>query len=39
VDRRNRHRLIYRLGGILAAETDGAHRNQARRRHGDAVAW
>jgi hypothetical protein len=26
-DKRNRHHLIYRLGGISAAETDGAHRN------------
>jgi hypothetical protein len=31
MDRRNRRRLIYRLGGISAAGTDGAHRNQARR--------
>jgi hypothetical protein len=37
-DRRNLYRLIYRLGGISAAETDGAHRNQARRRRGSAVA-
>jgi hypothetical protein len=36
-DRRNRHRLIYRLGGISVAETEGAHQNQARRRRGDAV--
>jgi hypothetical protein len=31
-DRRNRHRLIYRLSTISAAETGGARRNQARRR-------
>jgi hypothetical protein len=37
-DRRNRRRLIYRLGGISAAETDGARRNRARRRRGDTVA-
>jgi hypothetical protein len=37
-DRRNRRRLIYRLSVISLAETDGAHRNRARRRRGDAVA-
>jgi hypothetical protein len=37
-DRRNRSRLIYQLSGISAAETDGARRNRAWRRHGDAVA-
>jgi hypothetical protein len=37
-DRRNRRRLIYRLSGISAAETDGACRNQARRWRGDTVA-
>jgi hypothetical protein len=37
-DRRNRRRLIYRLGGISVAETDGARRNRARRRRGDTVA-
>jgi hypothetical protein len=37
-DRRNRRRLIYRFSIISAAETDGARRNRARRRRGDAVA-
>jgi hypothetical protein len=37
-DRRNRRRLIYRLSNISAAETNGARRNRARRRQGDAVA-
>jgi hypothetical protein len=36
-DRQNRCRLIYRLSGISAAETDGARQNRARRRRGDAV--
>jgi hypothetical protein len=31
-DKRNRRRLIYRLGGISAAGTNRARRNQARRR-------
>jgi hypothetical protein len=33
-----RHRLIYRLSVISAAETDGARRNRARRQCGDTVA-
>jgi hypothetical protein len=37
-DRRNRHRLIYRLSTISAVETGGARRNRARRRRGDTVA-
>jgi hypothetical protein len=37
-DRRNCHRLIYRLITILATKTGEARRNQARRRRGDAVA-
>jgi hypothetical protein len=37
-DRRNRHRLIYRLSVISAAETDGARRNRAWRRRSDTVA-
>jgi hypothetical protein len=38
VDRRNRHRLIYRVDTISAADSGGARRNWARRRRGDAVA-
>jgi hypothetical protein len=30
--------LIYRLSTISAANSDGVHRNRARRRRGDAVA-
>jgi hypothetical protein len=37
-DRWNRRRLIYRLGGISAAGTNRAHRNQAQRWCGGAVA-
>jgi hypothetical protein len=37
-DRQNRHRLIYRLSTISAAETGGARQNRARWRRGDAVA-
>jgi hypothetical protein len=37
-DRRNRHRLIYRLSTISVAETGGARRNQPWRQRGDAVA-
>jgi hypothetical protein len=36
-DRRNRRRLIYRLGPISAADSGGARRNRARRQQGDAV--
>jgi hypothetical protein len=38
VDRRNRHRLIYRLSSISAAKADEARRNRARRRRSDTVA-
>jgi hypothetical protein len=37
-NRQNRHRLIYRLSVISTAKTDGARRNQARRRRGDTIA-
>jgi hypothetical protein len=37
-DRQERHRLIYRLVTISAADSGGARRSQARRRRGDAVA-
>jgi hypothetical protein len=38
VDRQERHRLIYRLVTISAADSGGARRNKARRRRDDAVA-
>jgi hypothetical protein len=37
VDRRESHRLIYRLVPISAADSGGARQNRARRRRGNAV--